>query len=66
MAPEMFGRKGHSYELDYYSLGVLLYELVAGFPPFYCSEKTAIMEKVLKKDVTFPSYFSKELKELIK
>lgn len=65
MAPEMFLKKGHSYELDYYTLGVLLYEMVAGFPPFYCSEKSKIMEKVLHKEVKFPHHFSKNLRDIV-
>lgn len=35
MAPEMLARNGHSYAVDYYCVGALLYELVTGNPPFY-------------------------------
>lgn len=35
MAPEMLNKSGHSYTVDYYCLGALLYELVTGNPPFY-------------------------------
>ena len=38
MAPEMVLRCGHSYSIDYYSLGALLYELVVGLPPFYSKD----------------------------
>lgn len=34
MAPEMIKQKGHSYKLDIWCLGVLLYEMVQGRPPF--------------------------------
>ena len=35
MAPEMLLRAGHNNMVDYYCLGALLYEMVAGIPPFY-------------------------------
>ena len=35
MSPEMIKKVGHSFSLDYYALGALLYEMVCGFPPFY-------------------------------
>lgn len=35
MAPEMLSKSGHTYSVDYYCLGALLYELVTGSPPFY-------------------------------
>lgn len=66
MAPEMFLKKGHTFNLDYYTLGVLLYELVAGFPPFYSADQHHIMTKVLSEEVKFPNYFSRDLKDLIK
>ena len=38
MAPEMIMKAGHSFAIDYYSLGALLYELVTGLPPFYSKD----------------------------
>lgn len=35
MAPEMLTRKGHTFTIDYYCIGALLYELVTGLPPYY-------------------------------
>jgi serum/glucocorticoid-regulated kinase 2 len=35
MAPEMLLKVGHTYSVDYYCLGALLYELVTGLPPYY-------------------------------
>lgn len=34
MAPEVLEGKAYSYSVDYWSLGCILYEFVAGFPPF--------------------------------
>lgn len=35
MSPEIVTREGHSFEVDYYCMGALLYEMVVGCPPFY-------------------------------
>ena len=35
MSPEIISKEGHSFEVDYYCMGVLLYEMVVGCPPFY-------------------------------
>ena len=36
MAPEIVSHSGHSYPVDFYTLGALLHEMVCGLPPFYC------------------------------
>jgi len=39
LAPEMINKEGHNYSLDWYLLGVLLYELLEGVPPYYNDDK---------------------------
>lgn len=38
MAPEMLKNDGHNQQLDHYCVGVLLYEMVVGVPPFYSKD----------------------------
>ena len=39
MAPEVIQKKGHDTAADFWSYGVLVYELLTGGPPFYSSDK---------------------------
>ncbi|CAK62854.1 unnamed protein product (macronuclear) [Paramecium tetraurelia] len=65
MAPEMISLKGHNYTIDYYQLGILLYEMVAGIPPFYAKTRQEMIKNILSKQVSFPKFFSKNLVDLI-
>lgn len=67
MAPEMVLRSGHSFAIDYYSLGALLYELVTGLPPYYTKDHEQLQEAIVCKEVTFPPHIelSAEIKDLL-
>jgi serum/glucocorticoid-regulated kinase 2 len=47
-------RVGHTYPVDYYCMGALLYELLIGLPPFYSRDTNEIYEAVLSEDLDFP------------
>lgn len=61
--------KGHDKGVDYWALGILLYEQVAGYSPFADSvnnDQMVICRNILKGDVEFPAHFKdKDLKDLI-
>jgi len=62
MAPEVLLKYGHDFSVDYWAIGVLIYELTQGEPPF--KSPKYIMKGI---DVaTFPSKVSKYGKEIIK
>lgn len=45
---------------------MLIYEMAAGYPPFFADQPIQIYEKIVSGKVRFPSHFSSELKELLR
>jgi cell cycle serine/threonine-protein kinase CDC5/MSD2 len=56
IAPEvLYGKeKGHSYEVDIWSIGVILYAILFAKPPFQCKEVDDIYDRIKKNDYDFP------------
>ena len=59
LAPEMLLHKGHGKPVDWWTLGVLLYEMVAGVDPFSDEDPMNIYQKILSGVVKFPKSFDK-------
>ncbi|CAH01322.1 Cdc5 [Kluyveromyces lactis] len=57
IAPEVLTGKhtGHSYEVDIWSIGVMLYALLFGKPPFQAKEVETIYERIKCRDFIFPA-----------
>ncbi|CAE7663497.1 PRKX [Symbiodinium pilosum] len=66
LAPEMIQSKGHGKGVDWWALGVLLFEMLAGYPPFYDENPFGIYQKVLQGRVDFPRHFDVKAKDLIR
>lgn len=71
VAPEILKNQGYdSGAVDMWSVGVILYILLCGFPPFYEEELPALFEQILKAQYDFPSPWwdeiSKDAKDVVK
>ena len=68
LAPEIFLTKGYTKAVDYWSLGVLIYEMLVGTSPFTSHERniSQIEKLILTNKPAFPSILSKEAVDLIK
>ncbi|CAF4360457.1 unnamed protein product [Rotaria magnacalcarata] len=66
LAPEIILSKGYNKAVDWWALGVLIYEMSAGYPPFFADQPIQIYEKIVSGKVRFPSHFSSDLKDLLR
>ncbi|EGV66678.1 Pkinase-domain-containing protein [Yamadazyma tenuis ATCC 10573] len=68
MAPEILRNENYSYEVDWWSLGCISFDLLTGSPPFTGNNNKKITEKILasKKNLKFPFYLSLDAKDFLR
>jgi serine/threonine protein kinase len=55
LAPEMLKRSGHGKSVDWYLLGVLLYEMLVGMPPYFNRDREKLVSNIQKGPLLMPS-----------
>lgn len=65
LAPEIIQSKGHGKSVDWWALGVLCFEMLAGYPPFYDENPFGIYQKILSGKIDWPRHFEAKAKLLI-
>ncbi|XP_078042104.1 cAMP-dependent protein kinase catalytic subunit 1 [Augochlora pura] len=66
LAPEVILSKGYGKSVDWWSFGVLIYEMNAGYPPFYSGEPMKIYEKIISGKYKYAQHFGEELRDILK
>ena len=66
LAPEIILNKGHGKAVDWWTMGILLYEMLVGIDPFSDDEPMKTYQKILKGKINFPKTINKDAKSLIK
>ncbi|XWS75232.1 hypothetical protein CRYUN_Cryun01aG0068000 [Craigia yunnanensis] len=66
MAPELVREQPYNHTVDLWSLGVILYELFVGQPPFYTNSVYALIRHIVKDPVKYPDEMSASFKSFLK
>jgi len=66
IAPEILQELDYGASVDWWALGVLMYEMMAGQPPFEADNEDDLFESILHDDVLYPVWLSKEAVSILK
>jgi serine/threonine protein kinase len=66
LAPEIILNKGHGKPVDWWTMGILLYEMLVGIDPFSDDDPMKTYQKIIKGKINFPKDFDKNAKSLVK
>ncbi|CAO3637434.1 unnamed protein product [Cunninghamella echinulata] len=65
LAPEMVLKKSYDKSIDWWALGILLYELLTGDVPFHSVHLDVLYRRILKQPLSFPTYLSDQAVDLL-
>ncbi len=66
LAPEIILNKGHGKAVDWWTMGILLFEMLVGIDPFSDDDPTKTYQKIVKGKIHYPKDINKDAKSLIK
>ena len=66
MVSQILENKGHGKAVDWWSMGTLLFEMMAGLPPFYDTNFQRMYKKILSSPLRFPAHLSGDAQDLLK
>ncbi|XP_042302153.1 cGMP-dependent protein kinase 2-like isoform X2 [Sceloporus undulatus] len=65
LAPEILRHEGHDFSVDFWTLGVLIFEMLVGRPPFHSTEPQKIYSKIMDGVFSFPVFVSEAACSLV-
>lgn len=65
LAPEMVKKVGHGKAVDWYLLGVLLYEFLVGIPPYYDNDRDQLFHNIIHESIDLPHQLSSDVRDLL-
>ena len=65
LAPEILLRNGHGLAVDWWNLGMVIYEMLTGLPPWYTKDQKKLFERICHAQLSIPGSMSSRAAELI-
>lgn len=65
LSPEVLDRQGHGTAVDWWNLGMVLYEMLTGLPPWYTTDREKLFDRLRNAPLKFPFYVSRPAASLI-
>ena len=65
LAPEIIQSKGHNKAVDWWALGILIYEMLVGYPPFCHDNPYVVYKKILEGEIVWPTQVEEDAKDLV-
>jgi len=65
MAPEIILNKGHNKAVDWWTVGIIIFEMLVGFPPFEGNDPLDLYKTIVANKPKYPKKISKEAQDLI-
>ena len=62
----MLKRQGHGKAVDWYLLGVVMYEMLVGIPPYYAHSKQQLFDNIRNATLRLPKHLKASTKSLLK
>ncbi|KAJ2781948.1 Serine/threonine-protein kinase [Coemansia interrupta] len=66
LAPELLQGRGYTKTVDWWTFGVLLYEMMTGLPPFYDENVNEMYRRILEDELVFPPEMGNRAKSLLR
>lgn len=66
LAPEIVAGQGHGKGVDWWTVGILIFEMLASYPPFYDEDPMKTYAKIMNGEIQYPPFISKSAESIIK